>query len=187
LPAGRLDALEAGALPHAAGYRLRSWRGPCPAGGEAAVAALMARMSTDAPRGGLSVEPETWDAARVRAGEERFGAQGRRWWTAVAEAPDGRLVGYTQLVHGRDEPERLWQWDTLVVREHRGHRLGLLLKVAALRLATADVPGARRVTTWNAVVNAPMIAVNEAIGFRLDELVEDREADVDAVLAALQR
>ncbi|NAZ78296.1 GNAT family N-acetyltransferase, partial [Kineococcus sp. T13] len=187
VPAGRLAALEAAALPHARGYRLRASAGPVPEQDLDAVAALVARMSTDAPAGDLLVEPEAWDAARVREGEAARAAQGRRQWLALAAAPSGELVGYTMLVQSAHEPERLLQWDTLVVREHRGHRLGTLLKLACLRAAVADAPRARRVTTWNAVSNTPMIAVNEALGFRWDEAVEELEADVADVRAALAR
>ena len=180
-----LAALEAAARPHAAGYRWWTFAGPVPAADVDALAALMARMSTDAPQGDLAVEPEVWDAARVRAAEELRAAQGRRAWTAVAADAAGTLVGYTVLVQSAHEPQRLLQWDTLVVAGHRGHRLGTLLKVAALRAAVADAPEAERVSTWNAVSNVPMIAVNEALGFRVDEVCEEHEASVADVRAAL--
>ncbi len=48
---------------------------------------------------------------------------------------------------------------------HRGHRLGLLLKVAMLELLAATEPGLERIATWNAASNAPMIAVNDALGY----------------------
>ncbi|WP_432486771.1 GNAT family N-acetyltransferase [Kineococcus sp. SYSU DK018] len=187
VPEGLLERLERAAAPHATGYALRSWSGPVPEADVEELARLASRMSTDAPQGELSTTPEVWDAARVRRGEELRAAQGRRWWTALAQAPDGAPAGYTVLVNSRHEPQRLLQHDTLVVREHRGHRLGLLLKVACLRAALRDVPGARRVTTWNAVANTPMIAVNEAMGFRCDEVVEELEAPLAAVRAALAR
>ena len=185
VPSGRLAALEEGARGHAAGYAVRTHAGPVPEAEVDAVARLMSRMSTDAPSGDLVVEPEVWDGARVREAEALRAAQGRGQWLAVAAAPDGELVGYTMLVASAHEPERLLQWDTLVLREHRGHRLGMLLKVACLRAAVAGAPRARRVTTWNAVSNTPMIAVNEALGFVWDETVEEREAPVSAVRAAL--
>ncbi|WP_337060281.1 GNAT family N-acetyltransferase [Kineococcus sp. G2] len=184
-PEGLLEELERTAAPHAAGYAVRTWAGPAPQEHVDALAHLASRMSTDAPLGELSTTPEVWDAARVREGEALRSAQGRRWWTALALSPGGEPVGYTVLVNSRHEPQRLLQHDTLVVREHRGHRLGLLLKVACLRAALRDVPGAERVTTWNAVANAPMVAVNEAMGFRADEVVEELEAPLPAVQAAL--
>nr|WP_276610580.1 GNAT family N-acetyltransferase [Kineococcus siccus] len=185
VPPDALDALEASARPHAAGYRWWAFAGPVPEPDVVAMAGLMARMSTDAPQGDLTVEPEVWDPARVRAAEAMRTAQGRRTWTAVAADATGTLVGYTMLVQSAHEPERLLQWDTLVVAEHRGHRLGMLLKVAALRAAVADAPEARRVSTWNATTNGPMIAVNEALGFLLDELCEEGEVGVEDVRSRL--
>lgn len=50
---------------------------------------------------------------------------------------------------------------------HRGHRLGLAVKLANLD-ALADVaPSVRRIFTGNARVNAPMIAVNDLMGFEI--------------------
>ncbi|WP_432501713.1 GNAT family N-acetyltransferase [Kineococcus arenarius] len=182
---GLLRELERTAAARATGYAVRTWSGPVAQADVDALAHLASRMSTDAPQGELSTAPEVWDAERVRAGEALRVAQGRRWWTALAVAPDGGPAGYTVLVCSRHEPRRLLQHDTLVVREHRGHRLGLLLKVACLRAALRDVPAAERVTTWNAVENAPVIAVNEAMGFRCDEVVEELEAPIERVRAAL--
>ncbi len=49
---------------------------------------------------------------------------------------------------------------------HRGHRLGLLLKVANLRFLQQHEPAVTKVYTWNADSNAPMLQVNVAMGFR---------------------
>jgi GNAT superfamily N-acetyltransferase len=185
LAPGLVAELEARARPHAAGYRLRSWAGAVPEADLDAVARLTARMSTDAPSGDLEVEPEVWDGDRVREVEALRAAQGRHQWVAVAEDPRGDLVGYTVLVRSDSEPERLLQLDTLVLPAHRGHRLGMLLKLHCLRAAVADNPGAQRVSTWNAVSNTPMIAVNEALGFVWDEIVAELEADVATVRAGL--
>ncbi len=51
------------------------------------------------------------------------------------------------------------------MREHRGHGLGLAMKVANLRAVTERHPGVRSISTWNAAENAPMIAVNDEMGF----------------------
>lgn len=55
-----LDALEAAALPHATDYELLLWRGATPVEHRDAMAALRARMSTDAPSADLDVDEETW-------------------------------------------------------------------------------------------------------------------------------
>ena len=185
LPPPLLASLAAQARAAAPGYQVRTWAGPTPAHDRAALAGLMARMSTDAPNGDLSLEPEVWDAARVADHEGRASAQEREWVTAVAVAPDGAWAGYTQLARSRWVPQRLFQWDTLVLREHRGRRLGLALKVAAAEEAARRWPEARAVSTWNAASNGPMIAVNEALGFVAAELLEEREGSTAAAAASL--
>jgi GNAT superfamily N-acetyltransferase len=181
-----LAALAAGAAPYAAGYGVRAYAGPVPEADLDEMARLTARMSTDAPNGDLAVEPEHWDAERIREVEAVRAAQGRHQWVAVAQDPQGRLVAYTVLVRSDHEPERLLQLDTLVLAEHRGHRLGTLVKLACLRRALADNPAAQRVSTWNAVSNGPMVAVNEALGFVLDEFLEELEAPRERVVQTLR-
>jgi GNAT superfamily N-acetyltransferase len=170
--------LRAEADRHSTGYRLRSWAGPTAVGDLPAMAALLARMSTDAPLGDLEYEPETWDAGRVLDEEARYTAQGYRWWTVLAETAAGEPAGFTQLGCGHRQPQRLWQWDTLVVREHRGHRLGLAMKLVVVDAAASAQPTATSVTTWNAASNAPMIAVNEAMGFGAVEATQEWQGPV---------
>lgn len=182
VPAHTLARLHQEAAAHGAGYRVEVLRGPVPVERRGAMAALAARMSTDAPLGELEYEPEVWDASRVAEEEEELCAMGISWWTAVAvHEDDDEWVAFTQLGWSPRKPERLQQWDTLVLREHRGARLGLAVKLAALEHATADVAQARTVTTWNATSNAPMVAVNEALGFRPVAISEDWQADVDRI------
>ena len=50
--------------------------------------------------------------------------------------------------------------------DHRGHRLGMLIKAANLRLLRAESPRTRWLNTWNATSNTYMISINEALGFR---------------------
>ena len=76
------------------------------------------------------------------------------------------MVAYSELVVPTYDPERVYQWGTLVRREHRGHRLGLATKVHNLRRFQEQRAGRSAVFTYNAEVNRHMIAVNEALGFR---------------------
>ena len=78
---------------------------------------------------------------------------------------DGRLVASTELHVPREQPRRAHQGATLVLSEHRGHRLGARIKTAVLRELAATLPEVRRVSTYNAESNRPMVAVNEALGF----------------------
>ena len=52
---------------------------------------------------------------------------------------------------------------------HRGHSLGLALKLANHRALMAALPACEFVRTSNAEVNSHMNAVNERMGYRLVE------------------
>lgn len=65
-----------------------------------------------------------------------------------------------------DIDEHAWQQITIVDPAHRGHRLGLLVKLANLSFVLEKEPQLRTLDTWNAAVNDHMIGINEAIGFR---------------------
>lgn len=170
VPPDRLDALDAQARA-AAGpdYRVTTWQDRCPDQWVDQLAVLQTRMSTDAPRGGLEdqIEEDPWDAARVRAAEASVVASGHGALVAAAvHVPSGTLAGFTELRHPLRAPGVVFQESTLVLREHRGHRLGLLVKVANLRRLAEVRPAARRVHTWNAEENGFMLRINVALGFR---------------------
>jgi RimJ/RimL family protein N-acetyltransferase len=160
----RLSALEAEARRASAGYELVTWRDRTPDELLDDRALLERRMSTDAPHGDLPVEEEQWDGARVREYEGSHVARGRTVLSAGA-VRDGRLVAFSDLQVPLADPRQAQQGGTLVLREHRGRRLGSLVKAAVLR-ELATMPEVRRIRTFNSDGNAPMVAVNEALGFR---------------------
>jgi GNAT superfamily N-acetyltransferase len=126
------------------------------------------RMSTDAPMGELELDEEVWDEARVRQMEAAFAAQNRAKVITVArEVASGTVAGFTEIAVPLAAPESVWQHDTLVMREHRGHGLGFAMKVANLVALERQFASARTISTWNAAENAPMIAVNDEMGFEV--------------------
>jgi GNAT superfamily N-acetyltransferase len=147
------------------GYRIVTWRDRTPEEFLADRALLERRMTTDAPHGDLPVEEEHWDGDRIREYEAAHLARGRTVLSAGAVA-GGRLVAFTDLQIQLASPERANQAGTLVLTEHRGHRLGARLKIAVLREVMAGFPAVRRISTYNSESNRPMVAVNEALGFR---------------------
>lgn len=163
----RLDALEKEAREHAGGYEVLSWVDVAPEEVVDDLALLMGRMSTDAPMGDVVWEPEAWDAARLREQEASNRRTGRRQLVAAARhVASGRLAAFTVIAVSRYRAEPGYQWDTLVAPDHRGHRLGTLVKVENLRALRRESPGTLTLHTWNAESNTHMVAVNEAMGFR---------------------
>ena len=164
VPPDQLERLAAEAAPHHAAYRLVSFRGPVPEEHVAGYAALAASLAVEAPLGELDMEREDPSVAGWRDREAAFERQGLTMWHTIALAGD-EVVAYTTISVSAHDRELCHQWGTLVRPDHRGHRLGLAVKVAnhvALQ-ASGDVPA--EVVTWNAAVNGPMIAVNDLLGF----------------------
>lgn len=149
-----------------ADYAMRSWIGVTPERYRDDMAVLLTRMSTDAPQGALEEPEDVWTAERVAEHEERTNADGTVLLSVAAESlHDGHLVGFTQLSVPPTASVPVEQRDTLVLREHRGHALGMLLKLENLAQLVRTHPGHPSITTWNADENRHMLNVNEALGF----------------------
>jgi GNAT superfamily N-acetyltransferase/RimJ/RimL family protein N-acetyltransferase len=179
-------ALRAEAGPASGGYALDSWSGPAPEDEVAGVAALNAAMA-DAPRE-AGQEARSWDVERVRLDERRIAAMGLRVHVIAARTLDtGELAGLTQLAVDPAMPEWGFQELTAVARPHRGHRLGLRLKLAMLDRLAVGEPQVTRIMTGNAAGNHHMIAINEQLGFRVLDRWPCWELGVADVLAGRQR
>jgi GNAT superfamily N-acetyltransferase len=161
-----LAALRAEAEPYAAGYRIESRMGATPPHWHDGIAAMNRAMSADAPYGGVDWEPEVWDAERARRGEERALGAGQLFTTAAFDEATGELVALTRVHAPLEHPDRPEQWTTVVAGPHRGHRLGMLVKVANLQLLAEHWPVGGDLMTWNAHENEYMLAINLALGYQ---------------------
>jgi GNAT superfamily N-acetyltransferase len=114
-------------------------------------ARLSAAMA-DAPTG-AGVEPQKWDASRIRAFEQTLLDSGRQIYSVAARHDDtGCLAAITQVTIDPASPDWAQQGITAVLPEHRGHRLGLLTKTEMLELLIKRAPDVR--ASWR-VTRAP--------------------------------
>lgn len=151
--------------PPTPGYQIATWRGATPERYLPGVAAMLAAMS-DAPTAGLAWEDEVWDAARVRETESRVLQTRDGIISLVIAEATGEAAALTQLYRMDATPTVVEQWNTVVVGPHRGHGLGLAIKLANLAAVRRWWPDAQRVHTWNAAENDHMWRINDRLGFR---------------------
>ncbi|MGM7677910.1 GNAT family N-acetyltransferase [Microbacterium sp. A94] len=149
-----------------ADYRVVSWTLPTPAELRAGYGSMIARMATDVPSGDLLMEAEIWDDEKVSRRDMQFAAGGQMMSVAaVIHEPTGAMVAFNELLVGADRASVTHQWGTLVAKEHRGRRLGTIVKCANLLRWKELAPKSPKVSTFNAEENRRMLDINEAIGF----------------------
>jgi len=163
----RLDDLFADAEQRAKAYELVHIAGATPDDMLEAVATMTSAIN-DAPTEGLDIEDEVFTPERVRAFEEAMAARGRRLYHLIARHVDtGELAGHTVVGVDVERPWYANQFDTSVVRSHRGNRLGLLLKIGMLKWLATEEPQLRTLDTDNAASNSFMIGINDLIGYQV--------------------
>ncbi|MDF9717649.1 GNAT family N-acetyltransferase [Nocardioides sp. ChNu-153] len=174
-----LERLGQEALAAAAGYDVVTWTDRCPDDLVDAFCTMRTRMNQDVPTGDADVEAVVVTPERLRREEDRRRAASYTTITAAARrVEDGTMAGYTVLVLQPGE-QSAYQGDTLVMPEHRGRRLGTLLKLTTIEVVAEEHPERTSVHTWVATDNAPMQAVNRAFGFVLVDREHVVEARVD--------
>jgi GNAT superfamily N-acetyltransferase len=157
-------ALVAAAREASRDYDIERIAGPCPDELLADMRVLREAMN-DAPEPG---EPETFPPDRIRAEEESLARAHQTAYTVVARhRACGQAAGLSFVCVHELRPAIAAQEDTSVVRGHRGNRLGLRMKLDVLDWLRAERSDVESVDTWNAPGNAPMIAINDALGCRV--------------------
>jgi GNAT superfamily N-acetyltransferase len=169
----------------AGGYRLEMVDGVFPAHLRADAAAFHHIMQT-APRDDLDVGDVTIDADDIAELDRALVEAGRQRWTCFVRDPNGRCVGGTEVTFEPWDPSTVLQQNTGIDPAHRGIGLAKWAKAAMLARIRLDRPRAEPVRTGNAFSNAPMLAINDALGFRVINTQTEWQADVEHVLKALR-
>lgn len=148
------------------GYRLEVVEGEVPD-------ALMApaldalRAINRMPREGLEMEDWVFSEQHIRDWERQRTARGQVQWLLLAvEEATGRGAGFTNVVFDPRVPVIVHQGGTAVDPDHQGRDLGKWLKARMVERILSGLPEATHIRTDNAGTNAPMLAINDRMGFR---------------------
>ena len=126
------------------------------------------------------------EADRLRCSVATLTRRGLRPHVAVAiHERSGQVAGFTEVVVPTHRPERADQYDTLVVRAHRGYGLGLALKARMLLALRETEPQLVDMQTWQTLQMEQMARVNAVLGFVPDREWYEYEAEVPSLLSRL--
>jgi GNAT superfamily N-acetyltransferase len=161
-----LDQLWADSEKRWDDYTLTDFEGLPPEEMREAYCVLLNQIIVDAPSGEIDFEEGRLTPETLAEREVVSNAAQRTTYVTVALDTDGIPVAHNVLVVPATDPGKIFNHDTMVLRSHRGHRLGFATKIQNLRRVAALHPERTTVHTWNAESNSWMIAVNDAMGFR---------------------
>ncbi|WP_025273339.1 GNAT family N-acetyltransferase [Haloglycomyces albus] len=163
-----IERLKQEAEAKATDYDIVNWVGMIPEKYLEGLARMDEFMLTDMPMGDWDLRPAKIDPAQIqRLHLEKLRRGSFILQTIAVHRSSGAVVAATKISVPAGSEEWAHQGSTIVDPEHRGHRLGLLVKIANQRLLKSYRPHMKYVVTGNATVNDSMITINEAIGYRL--------------------
>lgn len=155
------------ARERASGFELGVWAGRYPEEALEEVAKMMEGFNS-VPLGDLEVEDFHFTADLIREMDASLAARGHERWTIFArEKASGTIAGFTEVFWNPGRPTIVDQNLTVVFEPYRNRGLGRWIKAAMIEKILNDRPQAERVRTGNADVNAPMLAINLELGFKV--------------------
>ena len=148
------------------GYRLEMIDGVFPEHLRVDAATFHHIMQT-APRDDLEVGDVLIGPEDVAELDRALLEAGRLRWTALVRDSTGTCVGGTEVTFDPGQPSLVLQQNTGIDRAHRGIGLAKWAKAAMLDRIRHDRPEVQRIRTGNAFSDAPILAINEVLGFKV--------------------
>jgi GNAT superfamily N-acetyltransferase/predicted GNAT family acetyltransferase len=135
----------------------------------------------------LDLAPRSSDPQRLRDSLNTLHKRGLKPYIVLAvHEATGVVAGLTEVVVPAQHPQRADQYDTIVVRDHRGYGIDRAIKARMLFELRSAEPGLHEVQTWNAQHNESMLKVNAELGFQSDRDWYEYGVDVAQLVQSLE-
>ena len=166
--------------------QLVHWAGRCP---DEHIDALVATANAinDAPTDDLEIADTVFDAARLRADFDARDACGIDYTGILAICADGSAAGATEVFVNRHRPAYAWQWNTVVLPDHRGRGVGRGMKAAMWQRLQSEAPDVSMLRTGNAQSNAAILAINTEMGYQPSHLMGCWQANLATLQSGLSQ
>ena len=126
--------------------------------------------------------------------EQNMKKKGIEWYTMISREPGGEISALTDIMYNPKEPHKIVQYFTGVSARHRRKGLAKRIKAEMLFKVEEQFPDVEYITTTMAPDNAPMMAINEQLGFQSRQTTDmyqwalpDLSGQVDHRLHGLRR
>ncbi len=124
-------------------------------------------VSNQMPLNELDVGATIYTPELMRKYEKTCRKTGETWLKAIIHEKDGVISGLTDILYHPSKAPLLTQALTGVDQKYRGHGKGKWAKAAMLLKIRETFPDIREISTSIATTNAPMLSINERLGFKL--------------------
>jgi len=118
-----------------------------------------------APSGDLAFE-NIYTPEKIRFSEQKNAAQGVVQTTMYSKECDGKISGLTEIYYLKELGHKVAQNLTGVRQAYKGRGLGKMLKAEMLLYIRREYPDVKYISTGNADSNAPMLSINQRLGFK---------------------
>jgi GNAT superfamily N-acetyltransferase len=167
------------------GYRIEYHPGGPP--DELLEAYAQAKLEAQDEDQDLDLAPRSSDPQRLRDSLNTLPKRGLKPYIVLAiHEATGVVAGLTEVVVPAQHPERADQYDTIVVRAHRGYDIDRAIKARMLFELRSAEPELLEVQTWNAHANESMLKVNAELGYQSDRDWYEYGVDVAQLVQILE-